>query len=116
MLDELERRLGEEGLVVVDVRTRPEFDGEAQAHCDPRHGHIPGARNVPLEDLLDCASMEEVRALMQLPEGTEIVAYCHVGQRSDFAAHVLRGAGYRARNYMGSWHEWSRQESLPVEV
>jgi len=30
-----------------------EFAGTARAHCDPRHGHIAGARNVPLEDLLD---------------------------------------------------------------
>jgi 3-mercaptopyruvate sulfurtransferase SseA len=28
---------------------------------------------------------------------------------------VLRGAGYRARNYVGSWHEWSRDPDLPGE-
>ncbi len=114
-LEELRRRLGEEGLVVLDVRTVLEFDGTARNKCDLRHGHIPGARNLPLERLLECRSADEVRALVGLAEGTEIVAYCHVGSRSAFAADVLRAAGYEARNYLGSWHEWSRDPSLPAE-
>ncbi|HSF61643.1 MAG TPA: rhodanese-like domain-containing protein [Gaiellaceae bacterium] len=107
-LDELRRRLGDDDLALLDVRTRAEFDGHAGAHCDPRHGHIPGAANLPLERLLECRSAEEVRTLVGHPEGIEIVAYCHSGTRSSLAVHVLRGAGYDARNYAGSWHEWSR--------
>jgi thiosulfate/3-mercaptopyruvate sulfurtransferase len=114
-IEELSRRLGEEGLTVLDVRTKLEFDGTSGATCDPRQGHIPGARNLPLERLLLCRSGDEVRALVACPQGSEIVAYCHVGQRSGFAADVLRGAGYEARNYVGSWHEWSRDPALPVE-
>src|SRR5216117_1012845 len=113
-LEELRRRLGEEGLAVLDVRTALEFDGTATASCDPRHGHIAGARNLPLEQILECRSGEEVRALVELPEGSEVVAYCHVGSRSGFAVQVLRGAGYEARNYVGSWHEWSRDPALPA--
>jgi thiosulfate/3-mercaptopyruvate sulfurtransferase len=115
-LDELRDRLGEEGLVVLDVRAAQEFDGTARNSCDPRHGHVPGARNLPLEDLLACRSAQEVLTLVGIPEGTEIVAYCHVGSRSDVAAQVLRAAGYGARNYLGSWHEWSRDPSLPAET
>ena len=107
-LDELRRRLGEQGLVLLDVRTRPEFEGLAGAHCDPRQGHIPGAVNLPLDRILECRSAAEVRELVGLAEGVEIVAYCHTGSRSGFAVQVLRGAGYEARNYVGSWHEWSR--------
>ena len=107
-LDELRRRVGGDDLVLLDVRTRLEFEGEAGAHCDPRQGHIPGAVNLPLERLLECRSANEVRAMVALAEGVEIVAYCHSGSRSDFATQVLRGAGYDARNYVGSWHEWSR--------
>jgi 3-mercaptopyruvate sulfurtransferase SseA len=114
-LDELRRRLGEDGLVVLDVRTVPEFDGTARNSCDPRHGHIPGARNLPLDELLACRNAEEVRAVVGLPEGTEIVAYCHVGSRSNFAVQVLEAGGYAARNYLGSWHEWSRDPALPAE-
>ena len=113
-LDELRRRHGEEGLVLLDVRTSHEFDGSAGAQCDPRQGHIAGARNLPLEVLLQCGSADDVRTLVGLPEGTEIVAYCHVGTRSGFAVDVLRAAGYQARNYVGSWHEWSRDPALPA--
>jgi thiosulfate/3-mercaptopyruvate sulfurtransferase len=108
-LAELRSRLGDASLAVIDVRTPLEFDGTAGTHCDPRHGHIPGAVNVPLERILECRSADEVRAAVGLPEGTEIVAYCHVGSRSGYAVQVLDAAGYRAHNYVGSWHEWSRE-------
>lgn len=114
-LDELRRRLGQEGLVLLDVRTSHEFAGVAGAPCDPRQGHIPGARNLSLDRLLECRSIDEVRALVGLPEGAEVIAYCHSGNRSGFAAQVLRAAGYDARNYSGSWHEWSRDPELPAE-
>jgi thiosulfate/3-mercaptopyruvate sulfurtransferase len=107
-LEELRRRLGDDDLTLLDVRSALEFEGMAGAHCDPRQGHIPGAVNLPLERIVQCRSAEEVRSVVGLPEGAEIVAYCHSGSRSRFAAEVLAGAGYRARNYVGSWHEWSR--------
>ena len=56
-----------------------------------------------------------MRALVDLPEGAEVVAYCHSGSRSARATLALRAAGYRARNYAGSWHEWSRHSELPLE-
>ena len=108
-LAELRSRLGEDGLALLDVRTHLEFDGSAGAHCDPRQGHIPGAVNVPLERILECRSAQEVRAVVGLPEDSEVVAYCHSGSQSGYAVQVLAGAGYRARNYVGSWHEWSRE-------
>jgi thiosulfate/3-mercaptopyruvate sulfurtransferase len=58
---------------------------------------------------------DEIRTLVGLPEGAEIVAYCHSGSRSAFAAEVLTRLGYEARNYPGSWHEWSRHDDLPIE-
>jgi thiosulfate/3-mercaptopyruvate sulfurtransferase len=105
---ELRKLLETDQVALLDVRTELEFDGRAGAHCDPRHGHIPGAVNLPLERLLRSRSAEEVRDVVGLPPGAAIVAYCHSGTRSAFAAQVLEGAGYRARNYLGSWHEWSR--------
>jgi 3-mercaptopyruvate sulfurtransferase SseA len=29
---------------------------------------------------------------------------------------VLNALGYEGRNYVGSWHEWSRHDDLPVEA
>jgi thiosulfate/3-mercaptopyruvate sulfurtransferase len=113
--DELERRLGEEGLVVLDVRSAGEFRGEAGYPCDVRHGHVPGARNVDVNVLAMAHDAEGIRALVGAPAGAEVIAYCHSGGRSGVAVQILRSAGYQARNYGGSWHEWSADNALPIE-
>jgi thiosulfate/3-mercaptopyruvate sulfurtransferase len=111
-VEELSRRLDE--LVVLDVRSEPEFDGSGGYPCDPRQGHIPGARNLDLARLFAVGSVEEVRELVGEAAGAEVVTYCHSGSRSRTAAQILDAAGYRPRNYAGSWHEWSRRDDLPV--
>lgn len=113
---ELAGRLGETALVVLDVRGTDEFAGLVVAPCDPRPGRIPGARNLPLERLLFAGDPEAVRSLVGAPAGSEVVAYCHSGNRSATAVRVLSAAGYDARNYEGSWHEWSRDPTLPAEI
>jgi thiosulfate/3-mercaptopyruvate sulfurtransferase len=112
-VDELSRRLGE--VAILDVRGAAEYSGEAGYPCDARQGHIPGARNLDVGRLLDAGSVEEVRELVGEPEGAELVAYCHSGSRSALAVQVLAAAGYEARNYAGSWHDWASREDLAVE-
>ena len=114
---ELAGRIGEEGLVLLDVRTAEEFAGLAVAPCDPRPGRIPGARHVGLDELFAAGAggQDAVRALVGAEPGAEVIAYCHSGSRSAVAVQLLGSAGYRARNYEGSWHEWSRDPELPAE-
>lgn len=114
-LDEVRRRLGEDGLVVLDVRSPQEYRGETAAPCDPRPGRIPGAVNLDVQELLGL-SADEVRKRLGPPEEVELVTYCHSGSRSELAAEILTAHGYRVANYRGSWHEWSRDESLPAET
>jgi thiosulfate/3-mercaptopyruvate sulfurtransferase len=118
-VEELRGRLDDPELTILDVRRDDEFRGKSGYPCDPRQGHIPGARHLEAGALFAGPGTprgpEEIRELVGLPEGAEIVAYCHSGSRSALAAMALRSAGYRARNYPGSWHEWSRHEDLPVE-
>jgi thiosulfate/3-mercaptopyruvate sulfurtransferase len=111
-LEELSARLGE--VLVVDVRRPDEYDGTRGSACDPRQGHVPGALHLELDELLglDEAGLAE---RLGVPAGTEVVVYCHSGSRSAFAAQVLHQHGYEARNYVGSWHEWSRTD-LPFET
>jgi thiosulfate/3-mercaptopyruvate sulfurtransferase len=111
-LEELAGRLGDVGLV--DVRHSSEYDGSGGKPCDPRQGHIPGARHLDLYELM-AMSPSDVSAQLGLEPGAEVVAYCHSGSRSAIAAQVLRSLGYEARNYVGSWHEWSRHDDLPIE-
>ncbi len=113
-LEELRGRLDDPELTLLDVRTAEEFSGRGGYPCDPRQGHIPGARRLQVDELLSL-SPEEVRGLVGRPPGSEVVAYCHSGGRSAMAAEALRSAGYAGRNYEGSWHEWSRHEELPAE-
>jgi thiosulfate/3-mercaptopyruvate sulfurtransferase len=116
---ELLSRLDDEALTILDVRRPEEFTGKAGSACDPRQGHIPGAQHLEVGELFaapgEPAPPEQIRALVGLPEGAEIVAYCHSGSRSAIATLALRSAGYDARNYPGSWHEWSRHDELPLE-
>jgi thiosulfate/3-mercaptopyruvate sulfurtransferase len=116
---ELRDRLDDPRLTILDVRTPEEYSGKAGSPCDPRQAHVPGARLLEYERLFEGPGrplpVERTRELAGLPEGAEIIAYCHSGSRSALAALALRAAGYDARNYPGSWHEWSRHEELPVE-
>jgi thiosulfate/3-mercaptopyruvate sulfurtransferase len=115
---ELAGRLGARDFVLLDVRSAAEYAGHAVAPCDPRPGRIPGARHLALEDLLGASAggQAAVRELVGAEQGTEVVAYCHSGSRSAVAVQVLGAVGYRARNYEGSWHEWSRDPDLPAEA
>jgi thiosulfate/3-mercaptopyruvate sulfurtransferase len=110
-VEELARRLDE--VPILDVRTPHEYDGSLGKACDPRQGHIPGARNLDVYRLMELTGAE-IASELGLDEGAEVVAYCHGGSRSAMAVQILRALGYDARNYVGSWHEWSRHDDLPI--
>jgi thiosulfate/3-mercaptopyruvate sulfurtransferase len=113
---ELESRLDDPELTLLDVRTAEEFAGKQGYPCDPRQGHIPGARHLHVQELFAGTGQplppDLIRAM--IGDAAEIVAYCHSGSRSSLATLALRNAGFNARNYAGSWHEWSRHPELPL--
>jgi hypothetical protein len=57
--------------VLLDVRTHSEFAA----------GHIPGAVNIPVDDLRS--------RLSEVPRDRQIAAYCQVGQRGYLAIRIL---------------------------
>ena len=103
--EELERRLGEEGLVVVDARAPERYRGDVEP-IDPVAGRIPGAVNVPF------TSPELPREVLA---AEEIVVYCGSGITACVDVLALARAGREdARLYTGSWSDWSGR-GLPVE-
>ena len=110
--DEIDALLRAGGVQLLDVRSAEEYDGTDGYGCDPVQGHMPGAVNIEVGELL--AAGTGVRALLAehgLDSDARIVCYCHSGARSAQAVAVLAAAGVDAQNYAGSWHEWSRRAS-----
>lgn len=70
---------------LLDVRTPQEF----------ALGHIPGAVNIPVDDLRS--------RLGELPRDRAIAAYCQVGQRGYLATRILNQAGFQATNVSGGY-------------
>ena len=101
---ELARRLGEEGLVVVDARAPERYRGEVEP-VDPVAGRIPGAVNVPFAD---------PRLPAAVLEAEEVVVYCGSGVTACVDVLALERAGRPAKLYPGSWSDWCAR-GLPVE-
>jgi thiosulfate/3-mercaptopyruvate sulfurtransferase len=104
--DELVRRLGDDGLVIVDARAPERFRGD-QEPIDPVAGHIPGAWNHPFTDALPVPD--------PILAGNEIVVYCGSGVTACVDVLALERAGRSdAKLYPGSWSDWAAR-GLPVE-
>jgi rhodanese-related sulfurtransferase len=95
---ELDERLAEGKVVVLDVRPEAEY----------RAGHIAGALSAPLNRLETLAP--------KLPKRREVVAYCRGPYcvYADEAVRLLRARGLRARRLDVGFPEW-RRAGLPVE-
>lgn len=103
---ELEARLGDAGLVIVDARASERFRGEVEP-IDPVAGHIPGAQNLPYADG-DALPEEFLSA-------NELVVYCGSGVTACVDLLRLARAGRDdARLYAGSWSDWCSR-GLPAE-
>lgn len=75
--------------VLIDVRTEQEFNA----------GHIPGAINIPVDELR--------HRLVEIPNAEKIVLYCAVGQRGYLAYRILSQSGFsNIYNLSGGYSTW----------
>ena len=88
--EQLQEALGKNlKILVVDVRSPQEF----------RTGHIPGAVNIPIDNL--ATTLEEMKVL----KDTTLVTMCERGGRSSRAALELQKMGYNTASFctIDSW-------------
>jgi len=76
---------GEANEVLVDVRTRREWD----------RGHVEGAVNIPVDEIRE--------RLDELPKDKAVIAYCAVGFRAYLACRILTQKGFDCSNMSGGW-------------
>jgi thiosulfate/3-mercaptopyruvate sulfurtransferase len=121
--------IGDPKATILDVRTLDEYRGERfwpSGSMEPggRAGHIPSAVHQPIDDLYDdrgsfraAADLRRVFRALDLDGDRELLTYCTIGGRAStawFALTYLLGRD-RVRVYDGSWAEWGRMTSTPVE-
>lgn len=90
--EQLEKaRVNHAKLLIIDVRSPQEF----------ATGHIPGAVNIPVDDLPK--KLEE----MKISKDTTVVTVCEHGGRSSRAAVALQKMGYKTTSYctLDSWRK-----------
>lgn len=103
--EEILARLEDPSLLLLDARSRVRWLGEEEP-LDPVAGRIPGAANAPFTEPLPAGAKD----------APELVSYCGSGVTACVVAQRLVLAGRDdVRLYPGSFSEWCRRESYPIE-
>ncbi|THH36062.1 sulfurtransferase [Aliishimia ponticola] len=130
-VDDVKASLGDPGIALLDVRDVDEWIADSSSpygkdFC-PRKGRIPGAVWIEWYRLMKptpngpmIKSKEEVLAecaTVGITANTPVYIYCFKGARASNSFLALKEAGVKdVRIYFGSWNEWSRDESLPIDA
>jgi thiosulfate/3-mercaptopyruvate sulfurtransferase len=104
---------------LLDARAPARYQGLVEP-VDPVAGHIPGARNLPMAELLGDHGLVQPDILRRRLDahgarpGTPVGASCGSGVVAAHLVLALEVAGLPAALYPGSWSEWVADPSRPV--
>ena len=131
--EEVLAALRDPNTVLLDVRDLEEWKGHSSSpygvpeeYLAPKMGRIPGATHILWTDFMEIESEgvkfkkpEEIHAMCAAKGVTpdkEIIVYCFSGVRSSNTYTALREAGFEnVGNYVASWNEWSRDDTLEID-
>ena len=105
--------------VLLDARAPARYQG-LEEPVDPVAGHIPGAVNLPMADLLTDRGLVPPATLRRkltaagAERSTPVGAYCGSGVVAAHLVLALEAAGVPAALYAGSWSDWVADPSRPV--
>lgn len=125
--DDVAARVGQPGVVLLDVRSRDEHTGSPAgryAGVNPRLGRVPGSVWLEWTELANTdgtmkspAAIREILAAKGVTPEAEVVTYCQGGGRAAHAYAALKSAGFgQVRHYVGSFGDYSRRSDLPIET
>lgn len=123
-LDEMRGIVDGGALPIADARSAGRFAGEeAEPRAGVRPGHMPGARSLPISELIAggrLKSSEDLRAAFDgagLDPQAPIVTSCGSGITAAVINLALdRLEAPKVRLYDGSWTEWGSAADTPVET
>jgi len=116
-------------IIKLDVRDRDEWIGLSSSPYNPdfcpRKGRIPNAVWLEWHRLMNSdseiptfrspAEIQEICQSIGITSESIVYIYCFKGSRAANTLIALKQAGISAKNYFGSWNEWSRDFSLPID-
>jgi thiosulfate/3-mercaptopyruvate sulfurtransferase len=118
-------------VVLLDVRDIDEWTGESSSPYGkdfaPRKGRLPGAKWIEWYRFMKPSALgPQIKSALEvqaecatagIATDDTIYLYCFKGARASNTFLALKQAGFEdVRMYFGSWNEWSRDDSLPIET